>query len=326
MNAHVTHYRGSKGAVEIGSMPLPYAANALAKLQRERVDTSRDAEIEAIAAHVAKLQEEHVEAGAGEPEAPPARVAAEDANPRVALGDNSPPEATAYEAVKAHIDDLLVEARNWADGAVVETQAQADEASRLIDDLRKAAKAAEDAQAAEQKVHDDAIAEIRGRYRPLIQDPKTKNPGAVWKAITALKACVQPFLKRLDDEREAAARKAREEAAAAAKAAQEAAAAAHAADLNAQEAAEELVQAAKEAEAGAKRIEGAKVQARGGDRAMGLRTAYRPVLLNPAEALRHYAKHRPDDLKAALQRWAEEDVRRGIRTIGGFEVIEERVL
>ena len=323
MNAHVTHYRGSKGAIEIGSMPLPYAQNALAKLQREG-DGSRAAEIQALAAHVAKLQEEHVEAGDVDPAAP--APVAQEANPRAVMGGNNPPEATAYEAVKAHIDDLLVEAHAWADGTVVESQAQADEASRLIDDLRKAARAAEEAQAGEQKVHDDAIAEIRSRYRPLIQDPKTKNPGAVWKAIAALKACVQPFLQRLDDEREAAGRKAREEAEAAAKAAQEAAAAAHAADLNAQEAAEELVAAAKEAEADAKRIENTKIQARGGDRAMGLRTVYRPVLTNPAEALRHYAKVRPADLKEILIGWAEEDVRRSVHTIPGFEVRAERVL
>lgn len=56
-----THYNGSKGPIEIGTMPLRYASNALGKLQRERLDDSRDAEIEALSAHVAKLSEEMAE-------------------------------------------------------------------------------------------------------------------------------------------------------------------------------------------------------------------------------------------------------------------------
>lgn len=54
-------YNSSKGPVEISTMPLRYAQNALGKPQREREDDSRDAEIEALSAHVAKLQEEYAE-------------------------------------------------------------------------------------------------------------------------------------------------------------------------------------------------------------------------------------------------------------------------
>jgi hypothetical protein len=32
------------------------------------------------------------------------------------IGHNNPPEPTPYEAVKVHLDDLLTEAANWADG------------------------------------------------------------------------------------------------------------------------------------------------------------------------------------------------------------------
>lgn len=58
-------YNGSKGPVEISTMCLRHATNALYKLQRERDpdDTSRDAEIEALSAHVTKLSEEMLEAG-----------------------------------------------------------------------------------------------------------------------------------------------------------------------------------------------------------------------------------------------------------------------
>jgi len=54
-------YQGSRGPMEIASMPLPYAQNALAKLQREREDGTRDAEIEALAAHIAAAAEAELE-------------------------------------------------------------------------------------------------------------------------------------------------------------------------------------------------------------------------------------------------------------------------
>lgn len=57
----ITHYTSSKGPVEIASMPHPYASNALAKLQRERLDGSRDAEIAALSAHIERLNELHAE-------------------------------------------------------------------------------------------------------------------------------------------------------------------------------------------------------------------------------------------------------------------------
>lgn len=57
-----THYNSSsKGPVEIASMNLRHAENALGSLQRNRQDDSRDAEIEALSAHIAKLHEEYAE-------------------------------------------------------------------------------------------------------------------------------------------------------------------------------------------------------------------------------------------------------------------------
>jgi len=240
------------------------------------------------------------------------------------LGHNNPPEDTKspFDAIKVHIEDLLAEAHNWADGTTVESQAQADEASRLIDDLRKAAQAAADVQASEQRPHDEAIAEIRERYRPLIQDPKTKNPGKVWKAIDALKACVKPYLDRLEAERRAAAEEARRQAEEAQRIAAEAARAASASNLAAREEAEELVAAAAQADAAAKRIENAKTQARGGERAMGLRKTYTPVLTDRKAALMHYISEQPDEFVALLMRLAWADVRAGKRQLPGF-VVEE---
>lgn len=251
-------------------------------------------------------------------------VLVEEANPRAVVGGNNPPNP--FEAVRIHMDDLLVEAHNWADGTVVETQEQADEASRLIDDLRKAAKAADDLRVEEKRPLDEAIAEIQARYNVYIADPKTKSPGKVWKAIDALKATVKPFLDKLKAEQEAAAAKARQEAEEAARRAAEAARAAAASDLAAQEQAEELVRAAQRAEADAKRAENAKAQAKGGERALGLRTTYRAVMTDRRAALVHYAATQPEALTAFLQGLADADVRRSIRTIPGFNVIPETTL
>lgn len=239
------------------------------------------------------------------------------------IGHNGGPEADPWEGLRVHLDDLLSEAHNWADGTNVENQAQADEASRLIDDLNKAAKLADAQRVAEKEPHDKAIAEIQGRYNPYIADPKTKNPGKVWKAIDALKAAVKPYLERLRAEQEAEAKRKRDEAE---KAAAEAAAAAKAAaanDLAAQEDAEAKIKLAEQAQADAKRAESAKAQARGSSRAMGLRTAYVAHLTDRKAALLHYVATRPDEVVSLLQRLADQDVREGKRTIPGFEVREE---
>lgn len=65
-----THYQGSRGPMEIASMPRPYLANALAKLQRERLDDTRDGEITAMTERLAVLDaeyeaEQQVTGGAG---------------------------------------------------------------------------------------------------------------------------------------------------------------------------------------------------------------------------------------------------------------------
>lgn len=56
------HYHGSKGAIEIATMPGPYAKNALAKLLRERDGDERQAEVDALQAHVDALDAEHAKA------------------------------------------------------------------------------------------------------------------------------------------------------------------------------------------------------------------------------------------------------------------------
>lgn len=322
-----THYAGSKGPVEIASMPHTYAAKALAKLERD--EPHRLEEITAIRGHIAKLDEAYAEqqAAGGTDEGPAPR------------GHNNPPEDTpavtgqSFGALKTHAEDLLTEARNWADGAAIETDAQASEVARLIRSLQSAGNLLDDARVAEKSPLDVQIAEIQERYNALIAGLKSKNakPGTITRAINALDATAKKWLLAKDAEK-----KARETAAAAeaqrladeARAAQEAATPD---DLGAMEAAAEAMDGAIAAQREANRIANETVSVKGSDgsRAIGLRKVYRPVLQDTKEgrqaALIHYATSRPDDLKAFLIGRAEADVRAGKRQIPGFDVIEELV-
>lgn len=319
----VTHYMGSKGAMEIAAMPRSYAANALAKLEREAPE--RRGEIAALRAHVAALDEAHAQSlatgGADEGPAP--------------AGHNMPPpddepaavDAASFDALKAHADDLLTEARNWADGAAIETDAQASEVARLIRALQKAGGLLDDARVAEKKPLDDQIAEIQDRYNALIAGLKSKNakPGSITRAITALDAAAKRWLLAKEAEkrdREEAARKEAERLAEEARAAQQAA---DASDLVAMEAAVDALDAAMEAKREADRIAKESVTVKGADgsRAIGLRKTYRPVLTDQKAAILYYMKERPEQFLNLVNRLAETDVRDGKRAIPGFDVIEE---
>lgn len=235
--------------------------------------------------------------------------------------------STPFDLIAEHIEDLLTEAHNWADGQAVEKQEQADAVSRLIEELRTAAKDADAERVRENKPFDDGKATVQAKYAPLIADPKTKNPGKVWKAIDALKATLQPFLAKLDAEKREAERIAREAAEAKAREAQEAMRAAATSDLAAREEAEAKI---AEAEAAAKAASAAskdKAHAVGGSRAMGLRSVWRAAIIDAHAAAGHYWRTNPEAFNAVLQKLADDDVRGGKRSgIPGVEIIEERVL
>lgn len=239
------------------------------------------------------------------------------------IGHNKPP-LTPYEAVALHIEDLLTEARNWADGAAIENAAQAKAVARLIDDLRAAEKAAEEARKAEVAPLDEVRDAIQARFNVYIAPLKNKTPGKIPLAMAALKATQTPWLQKLEDEQRAIAEAARAEAEAAAKVAAEAMRQADAGNLAEREAAEALVADAERAAADAKRAEGAKAHAKGDGKAMGLRSYFTPVMIEPREALRHYLVQRSEEVKAFLTTLAAQDVASGKRQIPGFRVDEER--
>jgi hypothetical protein len=56
----------------------------------------------------------------------------------------------------------------------------------------------------------------------------------------------------------------------------------------------------------------------------GLRSSYRAVPSDLGAAASHYWKVRRADFQNFLEQLAAEDVRRGVRSIPGFDVIEEK--
>lgn len=244
------------------------------------------------------------------------------ADPPAPVGHNNPPEPTTFDAIKAHLDDLLTEARNWADAAEVENQAQADEISRLIEDLRQGLQAADDARVTEGEPFRAQLDEIQSRYNVYIAPTKNKAPGKVPLAIESLKATLKPFLDKLREAQLAAEAEARRIAQEAADKAAEAALAAQAGDLAAREAALALEDEARHAANAATRAANERAQARGGSKAMGLTRTYTPIMEDRKVALLHYIVARPEEFETLLVRLATEDVRAGKRTIPGFRVEE----
>ena len=230
------------------------------------------------------------------------------------IGHNNPPP---HEAFAIHIGDLYEEAKHWLDGAGVNSQEEADKVSLLIESLRRARKDADAARAEEKRPHDEAAKAVQARWKPIIDQAD--------RAAEVAKGALTPYLKRIADEQRAREEAARREAEEKARQAAEALRASTA-DLEAREAAEAMLDAAKDAEREASKAGRAKAHAKGGERAIGLRTYHRPVMVNAREALTHYLTTQPEAIKAILQQLAEQDVRSGKRQIPGFEVVaEERV-
>lgn len=232
------------------------------------------------------------------------------------IGHNQPPK-TPFEEVVGAIDLLHTEASNWLDGEGVENQGQADAVSKLLDEARKAKKAADEARKVEAKPFDDGKAEVQARYKPLLAKADT--------IADLCKKVLAPFLAKQEAEKREAERIAREKAEAARDAAAKAYAEAKGTDLAAKEAAEKLIADAKRAEAEAAKAEKDKGAAKGGARAVTLRSVYTPVITDLKAAARHYWGRDRRSIEAAIMELAKRDVRNGIRTIPGVRVDEERV-
>jgi hypothetical protein len=232
------------------------------------------------------------------------------------IGHNQPP-ADPFEAIKVHIEDLYLEAKNWLDGEPITTQAQADEVGRLLDMIREAEKAADEARKEENRPFDEGKAAVQAKYAPLIADTKAVR-GKTVLAAEACKAALAPWRQEQERIKREAAEKAQQEAEAAARAAAEAARAAQADDLEAKERADAAIREAEQAQKVAARADKAATTG------TGLRSYWTPTLTDGAAAARHYWTVNREACEAFFLSLAREDVRAGKRQIPGFDVIEER--
>lgn len=250
-------------------------------------------------------------------------------NPRAVIGDNGAPEPTPIEKQAADIAALYETAGAWLDGSKIENQEQADDVTKLIDDARKAAKAADTQRAAEKKPHDLAGKAVQAIWKPLIDKAE--------KVETAGKATLADWMRREADRQRQEAANARAIANdIAGRALTEARSAAASGSLDALDAAESWLTEAKQANKDAGRAEKERPVAKvdGMTRAMSLRTVWDIELAASVEG----------ELSAGtlLARWAygrdkqrcinffmtmaREDVRTGVRAIPGTSITSREVL
>lgn len=234
--------------------------------------------------------------------------------PMPAIGHNEPPAPTPFEVIRDAVDDLMVEAKNWLDGAKVETQEQADAVAVLVDMARKARKSADAARIVENEPFDTGKTEVQARYSPVL-----KRADMI---ADAGKKATTPYLERIDTEKRALAERLLHEAEEKRHAAEAALRSSQATDIAAREVAEAALIEADKADAAARRAEKDKASAKGGARAMSLRTTYVVTLGDPVLAARHMWATRRALMEVYLISLAEQVVASGAREIPGFVVTE----
>lgn len=233
----------------------------------------------------------------------------------VKLGHNNPP--TPFDEALSAVSSLKEEAKHWLDGAEVSSQAEAEAIAQLLDMARKAKKKADELRKAEAKPFDDGKKAVQAKFKPLIEDCD--------RIASVCKTANLPWLQKLEEERrqeeEAARRKAEEEA----RKAEQAMRAAQATDLEAREAAEQQVKIAQEAERDANRAAKQKAAAKGGARAMGLRTVYRHEITDATAFARWCWQHENAALMDCLNSIAKKRTDMKFRDMPGVVIHEESV-
>lgn len=229
------------------------------------------------------------------------------------IGHNNPPELPQV-ALFTEIDDLYDEARNFADGEPIDSEALHDAMTELRDRLHKAGVAAEALRKEAVKPHDDAKAEIQATFNPYVKD----KTGKVALGKSAIDTLTGAWRKKVADEKAAEAKRIADEAAKATAAA-DAAIQASSGNLAAREDAESLLQDAKRLEKTAARTwKAATVGTR-------LRTTWVAVLEDEEKAMDWTWERAKDELLAVAQANADAAVRGGLRAVPGFRVEERKV-
>lgn len=311
--ATAAYYQSSKGQMLIADMAYPHIVNAIAKMEREG-RTDQPQVLAALCARRDVLDLERAEAEANAPVA------------EATEGHNGAP-ATPFDAIKAKADDLRLEAGNWLDGAEIENQAQADEIGKMLDMVRKLKAEAEAAKTAEKKPFMDAANEVQARYNTLTGETKAQT-GVLITIEQTVKATLAKWLRKVAAEQEAARQEAARIAREAEEKAREHVAHTHdTSDIEDREAALAEIDKARHAANELSQANKAKAQAQGGERAIGLRTVYRPEIVKLSDALKHYWMDRPDAFTDLVMQFARDDIRAGKRSgIPGINIISEQVV
>lgn len=236
-------------------------------------------------------------------------------NEVVLIGHNKPP--TPFDEAANAIDALKEEAKHWLDGAEVSSQPEADAIAKLLDMARKTKKRADDLRKTEAKPFDDGKKAVQAKFKPLLEDCD--------RIADVCKAANLPWLKKIEEQRRMEEEAARAKAAEEARKAQEALDAARANDLEAREQAERQVKAAQEAEREANRAAKQKGTAKGGARAMSLRTVFRHEIVDAREFARWCWVHENEALLECLNGIAKRRTDLKFRDMPGVVVHEEKV-
>lgn len=219
-------------------------------------------------------------------------------------GHNNPPDP--IDEALAPYGDAIDEAENWLDGTPVETEDQMKAVDAIIKEIRAAkSELAKAKKSATAPLHDAWKAEI-ARWTPTEED--------IERRLKGLAAVVDPFKRKLAEEKDAAKRAAYAEAK---RKEDEARAAAAKVDASNYEAASEAARLQSEA------IEAKKVAAAANkDTVKGLRTVTRYSIEDHRAALHWIAKRDRD----AITAFVEEYVRRNHKsaTIDGVNVWTEK--
>lgn len=204
-----------------------------------------------------------------------------------AIGHNAPPP---FEAWSLHIEDLFKLVSDTTAGGTVQNDEQEAALDALLDDFRKARKAADTERAAEKKPHDDAAKAVQVRWKPLLDKCDM--------AAEEIKRLLTPYRTAKQRAKDEAARKAREEAEA--KRLEAEAALRQSDDLEARFEAEETLKQAQKLAAVANRIDRT---------ATGLRTYWEAEITDRKAALLHYLKEQPEAFSSLIQELADRDAR-----------------
>src|SRR5690606_8920199 len=101
-----------------------------------------------------------------------------------------------FDLIQEEINDLYMEARNWADGEPITNEEMHDAVDLLLTKIHEAGKRAEAARVEEKRPYDEAIDEIQTRFNALIGNTK-KVKGKVVLAKEALSALLLPWREKV---------------------------------------------------------------------------------------------------------------------------------